>query len=139
MHRFYHFLLFLLLPPTLYAQTNIEPNLHIKSIFFGGGSYYIDEEQAQELKNFLDQFEPIHEYEIFIQSHTDNIGSMDYNLWLSNQRGDMTKHHIIQHGVPYELLSNQDFGEVAPEFKNETLNGRRANRRVDVIVRRIVF
>ncbi|MEM0993056.1 MAG: OmpA family protein [Bacteroidota bacterium] len=116
-----------------------EPPYYIKSIFFGGGSYYIDEQQVKELQEFLDQFDPIEEYEIFIQSHTDNIGSVEYNSWLSNRRGEMTKFHIVDHGIPQELLTNEDFGEYAPDFDNQTWKGRQANRRVDVIIRRIVL
>ena len=123
-----------------YAQeSELAPNFHIKSIFFGGGSYFIDEGQSIELRDFLEQFHTIEEYEIFIQSHTDNIGSMDYNLWLSNRRGEMTRFHILEHGIPPHILTNQDFGEVKPQFENEDFHGRSANRRVDVIIRRIVF
>jgi len=125
-----------------FAQNELsgeEPPYYIKSIFFGGGSYYVDEEQHQELKDFLDQFSPIEEYEIFIQSHTDNIGSVDYNSWLSNRRGEMTKYLITNHGIPPEILTNEDFGEYTPDFDNNTWRGRQANRRVDVIIRRIVF
>lgn len=124
----------------VFAQSQTEePPYYIKSIFFGGGSYYIDDQQVKELQDFLDQFDPIEEYEIFIQSHTDNIGSVEYNNWLSNRRGEMTKFHIVDHGIPQELLTNEDFGEYAPDFDNTDWKGRQANRRVDVIIRRIVL
>jgi len=125
---------------SLFAQKDLEePAYHIKSIFFGGGSYHIDDQQLQELQDFLDQFEPIGEYEILIQSHTDNIGSAEYNNWLSNRRGEMTKYLILEHGIPSEILIIEDFGEYTPDFDNDTWKGRQANRRVDVIIRRIVF
>lgn len=122
----------------LVAQ-EIEPNYRTKSIFFGGGSYYIDSQQIQELSDFLHQFTPIEEYEFFIQSHTDNIGSMEYNNWLSSMRGRAVHMEMVHWGVPSEFISNQDFGELAPDFDNNTWDGRIRNRRVDVIVRRIVF
>lgn len=123
---------------SIFAQDE-EPAYRVKSIFFGGGSYYIDEQQIEELQEFLDQFTPIEEYEFFIQSHTDNIGGAEYNNWLSNMRGRSVKFEIIDHGIPELLLSNQDFGEYSPNFDNDTWQGRIRNRRVDVIVRRIVF
>ena len=126
------------LPSIVLAQDE-EPPYYIKSIYFGGGSYYIDEEQLQELQLFIDQFTPIEQYEIAIQSHTDNIGSLEYNQWLANMRGGAVKQEIINHGVPPELLMNQDFGEQAPVFDNATWDGKLRNRRVDVIIRRIVF
>jgi len=121
------------------AQEEEEPEYHIKSIFFGGGSYYIDEQQAQELFDWLDSFENIHEYEISIQSHTDNIGSMEYNKWLSQMRGRSTLQLLNQKGIPPEMISNEDFGENSPVYDNATWEGKLRNRRVDVILRRIVM
>ena len=44
------------------------------SIYFGGGSYYIDEEQCQELIQFIENIENLDQYKIVLFSHTDNIG-----------------------------------------------------------------
>jgi outer membrane protein OmpA-like peptidoglycan-associated protein len=129
----------LLLSQYVIAAQDEAPPYHVKSIYFGGGSYYIDQQQLEELYQFLDQFNPIEEYEIAIQSHTDNIGSLEYNQRLATLRGDAVKQEIITHGVPSELLINQDFGEQAPVFDNTTWDGKLRNRRVDVIIRRIVF
>jgi len=132
--------LFLLLPfAQLVAQEEDEPAYHIKSIFFGGGSYYIDETQAQELFDWLDSFENINEYEISIQSHTDNIGSMEYNKWLSRMRGQSTLQLLHQKGIPPEVISNEDFGENSPVYDNATWEGKLRNRRVDVILKRILM
>jgi len=134
------FALLLVVPfAQLFAQEEDEPEYHIKSIFFGGGSYYIDEVQAQELFDWLDSFENFHEYEISIQSHTDNIGSMEYNKWLSQMRGQSTLQLLNQKGIPPEMISNEDFGENSPVYDNATWEGKLRNRRVDVILRRIVM
>lgn len=57
-----------------------------KSIFFGGGNYYIDHQQIQELNIWLDGFPGLEGYDILIHSHTDDIGSLDYNQKLSQMR-----------------------------------------------------
>ena len=72
----------LLLPISMAAQ-EVDTSMHIKSIYFGGGSYYIDKQQIEELYDWLDGFEYIEQYEVIIQSHTDNIGSVVYNKRLS--------------------------------------------------------
>lgn len=133
--------LFIFMGSSLIAQDleTEEPAYYIKSIYFGGGSYYIDQEQIDDLYEFLLQFDPVEQYEFYIQSHTDNIGSVEYNNWLSNMRGQSVKFEIINDGVPPELLRNEDFGEYAPSFDNDTWEGKLRNRRVDVIVRRIVM
>ena len=57
------------------------------SIYFGGGSYDIDEFQIDELYHWLDS-DPnqLEKYDIKLISHTDPIGGKAYNEWLSNMR-----------------------------------------------------
>ena len=50
-----------------------------KSIFFGGGSYYVDDVQRDELQDFIQSVDRIQNYEVIIFSHTDNIGGKEYN------------------------------------------------------------
>lgn len=121
-----------------FSQTE-EPHYHIKSIFFGGGSYYIDAQQAQDLFDWLDSFDHIEEYEISIQSHTDNIGSWEFNQRLSNLRGQATLQLLTRKGIPLEIISNEDFGENSPLYDNNTWEGKLHNRRVDVILKRILM
>jgi len=93
----------------------IDPNkMQIKSTYFGGGSAYIDLEQAEALKEFIFSVENINRYEVLVNSFTDNIGSREYNQWLSQQRSD-------------------------PVYNNNTMKGKLKNRRVDVILRPLTF
>lgn len=51
-----------------------------KSIYFDGGSYYIDEYQAADLSRWLDSIPNLlDKYEIQLISHTDPIGGKRYN------------------------------------------------------------
>ena len=61
----------------------------LKSIYFGGGSYAVDEYQLQELYDLVDSIPEIKNYTITIHSHTDNIGGAEYNEWLSNMRSEI--------------------------------------------------
>ncbi|MEQ6168851.1 OmpA family protein [Ekhidna sp. MALMAid0563] len=111
-----------------------QPEAYIlKSIYFGGGSYYVDEYQYEELKHLVDSVKDIRDYTITIHSHTDNIGGAAYNEWLSQMRGD----EVIQKLLNLEFKSNQiekrDFGQFNPVYDNNTWEGRRKNRRVDII------
>ena len=98
-----------------------------RSIFFGGGSYYIDEDQRADLIHFLDSIPNLQEYTITIHSHTDNRGGVAFNEWLSEMRSFSA----------IELLENaveiRDFGQHNPLYDNSTLEGRLKNRRVDII------
>lgn len=105
----------------------------IKSIYFGGGSYYVDELQLEELYQFMDSIENIFQYHITIHSHTDNIGGAAYNEWLSEQRSQAVIEKLINRAIPEELIQRRDFGQFNPIYDNNTWLGRLKNRRVDII------
>ncbi len=123
----------------LYAQEDSETELVKKSIFFGGGSYYIDELQQEELKTFIQSVENLENYEIVIFSHTDNIGGKEFNQWLSQMRSESVLYELLEIGVPEELTEIKDFGLTNPLYTNSTTGGKIMNRRVDVILVPIVF
>lgn len=134
------FLIFILSCNMLAAQENENsPEMRIKSIFFGGGSYYVDPEQALELEKFIDGVEDLEHYQVIIFSHTDNIGGKEYNEWLSQMRSDAVYDIIIKIPVPEEQVKINDLGMENPLYTNKSHLGRRANRRVDVILMPIVF
>lgn len=58
----------------------------IKSIYFEGGSFNMDDYQVQSVIDFLDSIPNIEQYRITIHSYTDNIGGAYYNEWLSGKR-----------------------------------------------------
>ena len=128
-------LLFLFsLPFAASAQTlGAEPQL-IKSIYFGGGSYYIDDYQIQELKEFIESVQDIQNYSITVHSYTDDIGSPEYNQRLSELRSQAAILELIQLEISRERIEIHDFGEFNPIYDNSTWEGRIRNRRVDIIL-----
>ncbi len=137
-------LLALSLPIFLFGQTEkklkIPDNQTIlKNIFFGGGSAYIDQEQAEALREFIYAVENINRYEVIVNSFTDNIGSREYNQWLSQQRSSAVIEILYQLDIPIDMILKADFGEDDPIYDNSTFQGQLSNRRVDVILRPLAF
>ena len=122
-----------LLAPNSIGQVFEEP-YEIRSIYFGGGSYYIDGKQQEGMIEWLDGFPNLNEYEIKIHGHTDNIGSVDYNQWLSKMRGEAVHQMLLKNQIPKEWIQKISYGEENPIFTNDTWNGKLNNRRVDVIM-----
>lgn len=75
---------------------------------------------------------------IWVIGHTDNTGSVAYNQQLSERRAQAVASFLISQGVPPERVREEGRGESDPVASNATAAGRRANRRVDVIIRPIV-
>jgi outer membrane protein OmpA-like peptidoglycan-associated protein len=111
-----------------------------KSIFFGGGSYYITEDQANELYHWLDSIPNLLEkYDIQLISHTDPIGGKEYNAWLSKMRSTAVQELLIRKPIPEHKISIKDWGLENALYRNDTYQGMMLNRRVDVILYPIIF
>lgn len=139
--RFIKVGLFLLLVSAGFSSNAQDKGSEItKSIFFGGGSYYIDDEQASDLSRWLDSIPNLlQKYEIQLISHTDNIGGKRYNQWLSEMRSQMVHGLLIQKDIPETMIHVKDWGLENPVYTNETYKGLILNRRVDVVLHPIVF
>lgn len=105
----------------------------VKSILFGGGSWYIDEYQIAELYHFIDSLPGAMSYTISIHSHTDNIGGVAFNQMLSEYRSEAALQLLIRKGYLRDAIEIKDFGLHNPVFDNSTHEGRIRNRRVDII------
>lgn len=111
-----------------------------KSIFFGGGSYYITEEQASELYNWLDSIPNLLEkYEIHLISHTDPIGGREFNERLSKMRSGAVRELLLRKPIPENKITTKDWGLENAVYRNDTYKGMQMNRRVDVILYPIIF
>lgn len=114
-------------------QLTPDPSM-IKSIYFGGGSYYISDYQIIEIREWIESFPNIDGYSITVHSHTDNIGSAEYNQALSEMRSYMSIQELLELNILREKITIQDFGQFNPIYDNSTQNGRLMNRRVDIIL-----
>lgn len=111
-----------------------------KSIYFDGGSWYIDGGQSAELSRWLDSIPNLLEkYRIQLISHTDPIGGKEYNEYLSQMRSNAVFQLLVEQHIPREVISIKDWGLENPVYSNDSWGGRMMNRRVDVIVFPIVF
>jgi OmpA-OmpF porin, OOP family len=74
--------------------------------------------------------------DIRIEGHTDSSGEKSYNLDLSQRRADAVRDFLIENGIGAERITARGEGEEKAVASNATAEGRRENRRVEVIVPR---
>ena len=72
--------------------------------------------------------------QIIIEGHTDNTGSIDFNQTLSEERAHNVMEFLIDIGVDENRLSSIGYGLTRPDASNKTEEGRKLNRRVDIII-----
>jgi outer membrane protein OmpA-like peptidoglycan-associated protein len=71
---------------------------------------------------------------IQLEGHTDSVGSDDYNLKLSQERGDSVRTYLVSQGVPADSVTAIGLGKADPVATNDNAAGRQQNRRVDMVV-----
>jgi outer membrane protein OmpA-like peptidoglycan-associated protein len=69
-----------------------------------------------------------------VEGHTDNTGSDEFNLKLSEQRADAVKDYLIGQGLAADSITAAGFGKLMPVAGNSNAAGRQRNRRVEIIV-----
>jgi outer membrane protein OmpA-like peptidoglycan-associated protein len=69
-----------------------------------------------------------------VVGHTDSVGAADYNQALSERRAHSTADYIASNGVARSRITTVGSGQREPVATNETDDGRRENRRVEVAI-----
>jgi outer membrane protein OmpA-like peptidoglycan-associated protein len=71
---------------------------------------------------------------LMVFGHTCDIGSEEYNLWLSKKRAAAVKSYLIKLGVLGESVKAKGFGKSRPLLPNDSEENRAKNRRVELIL-----
>jgi OmpA-OmpF porin, OOP family len=69
---------------------------------------------------------------IVIEGHTDNEGDDADNLALSEQRAETIQRYLIEKGIREARITIKGYGETNPVDTNDTAEGRKHNRRVEI-------
>jgi outer membrane protein OmpA-like peptidoglycan-associated protein len=69
-----------------------------------------------------------------IAAHTDNIGSFEFNMALSQSRAQSIVDYLVAQGIEKQRLVGKGYGESRPIATNNTEEGRLSNRRVEFLI-----
>lgn len=69
---------------------------------------------------------------ISMEGHTDSDGSDEYNMQLSKDRVEAVKDFLVANGVKADRIITSYYGESRPIADNNTEEGKRKNRRVEM-------
>ena len=116
--------------PAPVAAPSISFNLH-----FGFDKYQITDEMVpvlDEAKTILAEYPKA---EFVVAGHTDSTGPEAYNQGLSERRAASVKNWLVAHGIPASRLEAKGYGELDPKYDNGTREGRKLNRRVEILTK----
>ena len=96
------------------------------------------QQQLDKLEDLINSIDDFREYEVELHGHTDNIGSIEFNQYLSEMRCRAVFFELLRMEIPKEVITVHEYGELSPVFSNRSFQGKLHNRRVDVIIRKIM-
>jgi outer membrane protein OmpA-like peptidoglycan-associated protein len=74
------------------------------------------------------------EQPMVVYGFTDNVGTHDNNMELSQKRATSVRDYLASKGIPQDLITAQGKGPDVPISDNNSVEGRAANRRVEIVV-----
>lgn len=104
------------------------------TVHFKASSYALSEEAVASLKEFADSVQAESGYLVEVSGHASSDGNAEYNRRLSERRADSVRTFLAEEGgiSLRRFISPHGFGESQPVADDETRDGRRQNRRVEI-------
>ncbi len=103
----------------------------LDNVYFDFGKSEVKTESYSELDKIVRLMSENTGIKIEIDAHTDNVGSDDYNLKLSQARAESVLNYLVSNGIYLGRLTAKGFGSSKPIADNNTEQGRQKNRRVE--------
>jgi OOP family OmpA-OmpF porin len=121
----------------LAASEKFESIFKTMDLYFPlGSSEYIKTEENRKFFDEAKKYLTAHPgKKLFLTGHTDSEGPDDVNLNLSKRRAEAVKKAFERKGIKATQLLADGKGETQPIADNATRAGRKANRRVSILVK----
>lgn len=104
-------------------------------ILFETGKSNLKEELQEEINLVADYLRKFPKMNIYIVGHTDDSGILSLNVNLSKQRAKAVKDYLLNLGISDKRIVTEGVGPFAPVSTNTTDEGRKQNRRVEIVKR----
>lgn len=103
-------------------------------VYFTSGSAELETKSYPLLDAIADTIRQCDGLNVLIEGHTDNVGSDEFNLGLSDRRAAAVITYLTVRGIAPERLDAIGYGEARPIADNTTRRGRWQNRRIEFVV-----
>jgi outer membrane protein OmpA-like peptidoglycan-associated protein len=106
----------------------------VYGIYFDTGKWDIKAESGPALKEIAKMLQANAAMKLYVVGHTDNVGTFENNVKLSNSRADaVVKELAGKYAIAASRLQPFGAGPTAPVQSNRTEEGRAKNRRVELV------
>jgi outer membrane protein OmpA-like peptidoglycan-associated protein len=107
-------------------------NLDTQTIFFEQSSYTLNESSKKILEQISKKMLESPNVNIEITGHTDNIGDVRQNLYLSEFRAKVISNYLYNKGIKEHRIMLKGDGSKQPNSGNDTEESRQKNRRAEL-------
>ena len=111
----------------LYSDSRVV--LHIN---FETGKSNLKSKEKEKLKGIISYLKTNPTQQVEISGHTDDEGTDEFNLSLSENRAKSVKKYFITHGISSKRIVTAGYGLSQPIAGNDTDDGKQENRRVEI-------
>jgi outer membrane protein OmpA-like peptidoglycan-associated protein len=108
--------------------------VNMSDVLFDTGKYTLKPEAREKLAKVSGILLAYPNLKVQVEGYTDNVGGDQYNLTLSQQRGDAVRAYLVSQGVGPDNVTATGYGMSNPIADNSTAAGRAQNRRVQLVV-----
>ncbi|HPR64255.1 MAG TPA: OmpA family protein [Thermoanaerobaculia bacterium] len=112
---------------------DVDGHVSLNDIFFDVDKATLKVESTKQLQDVVTLMKTNPELVLEVQGHTDDQGSTDYNLTLSQKRAEAVVSYLKLFGIDQERLTPKGYGESRPVMPNASEEGRARNRRVELV------
>ena len=106
----------------------------VYGIYFDSGKWDIKPESEPALQEIAKMLKADMGLKVYVVGHTDNVGTVESNLKLSQDRGEAVLQALVRdHGIAAARLRSYGCGLFAPVASNDAEAGRARNRRVELV------
>ncbi len=120
----------------LYQEIQQSGKALVYGIYFDTDSATVKAESADALKAISNLMQSHPELNLYVVGHTDDTGTSDHNLGLSSRRAASVVEALeADYSLESERLEAAGVGPYAPVAGNESDEGQRLNRRVELVRR----
>jgi outer membrane protein OmpA-like peptidoglycan-associated protein len=106
----------------------------LSEFLFEVNSFKLKPELFPELDSLADFMKANPTTKIEISGHTDASGNESHNLRLSENRADAVGEYIVDKGIATSRVTFNGYGSSRPIAPNNTEQGKRKNRRVEILI-----
>lgn len=104
----------------------------LDNVYFDTGKSTIKHSSTAELNELKEYLELKPSVRIEIAGHTDDVGSDENNMTLSQNRAEAVRNWLIRRGIDGDRIKAKGYGENQPVAPNNSPENRQKNRRTEV-------